>query len=270
MIRVKRVLNFVLVASISFTVVFLAVGMLSPRYVALIIVTAITIITIIAAPSFWQRIKANKRKKELSAWALSRNLRFHPDKRTEMHINYPQFSCLQNGNERYAFNVIEGTFASREICAFNYHYAVAGTEDKDKLNGPDPLGDLLSGHFFFSVVIVKTSMQCKPLLIRQERFLDKIADSAGLDDINFESTEFNNQFHVKSSDRRWAYDVINQSTMELLLSSCRFNIEFNGNCVIAYHNELFSSAYFEEALQLLTGILDNLPESLVQELKGKH
>ena len=50
------------------------------------------------------------------------------------------------------------------------------------------------------------------------------------------------------------------------LKASHFNIEFNGIWVIAYREELFAPGYFPEALQLLTGIVDNLPESMVREL----
>jgi hypothetical protein len=95
----------------------------------------------------------------------------------------------------------------------------------------------------------------------------KITDSPRSNDIDFESTEFNNQFHVSAHDRKWAYDVLNQKNMDLLLNSCRFSLEFNGNAVIAYQQSTFASGYFEEALLLLTRMLDNLPDSVIQELK---
>ena len=37
-------------------------------------------------------------------------------------------------------------------------------------------------------------------------------------EIEFESTEFSKEFHVKSPDRRWAFDVLSQATMEFLLA----------------------------------------------------
>jgi len=53
-----------------------------------------------------------------------------------------------------------------------------------------------------------------------------------------------------------------------MLQSLQYDIEFLGRHVIAYRNKTFKAGYFEEALILVNGILDRLPESLIQELKG--
>jgi hypothetical protein len=57
--------------------------------------------------------------------------------------------------------------------------------------------------------------------------------------------------------------------MEFMLSAPRFDIEFGGRQVISYRNNIFKTVEFEEALNLVNGILDRLPESLIQELKEK-
>jgi len=134
---------------------------------------------------------------------------------------------------------------------------------KDSEKG-NPIGDDIAGKHVLSALIIESSIQFQrfqPLCIRPESFLDKAVESIGLEDITFESIEFNNEFHVKAKDRRWAYDAINQATMELLLASLRFNIEFQDNYVIAYRNTPFTTADIEDALKLLTRILDNLPNS---------
>ena len=60
----------------------------------------------------------------------------------------------------------------------------------------------------------------------------------GFDDIDFESDEFSREFCVKAADRRWAFDVIHQATMEFLLAAPRFTIELAGPRVMAYRDEL--------------------------------
>ncbi len=123
-----------------------------------------------------------------------------------------------------------------------------------------------------STVVLYTDISLKPLSIRHEGLGDKVADSLNAkdyDDVKFESTEFNSQFHVKSPDLKWAYDVLSQATMEFLLKSPRFHLDFYGNTIIAYRDGVgfCKIADFEDAIKVTTGILDRLPASLIQELK---
>jgi hypothetical protein len=98
-----------------------------------------------------------------------------------------------------------------------------------------------------------------------------VTEFVGLDDIDFESTEFSQKFRVKSPDRRWAYDVVHQKTMELMLAHPHFLIDFHGSQVIAYYpDRMFSLREFESALKVVTGIVDYLPRDVVEELGQKR
>jgi hypothetical protein len=61
---------------------------------------------------------------------------------------------------------------------------------------------------------------------------------------------------------------MHQETMEFLLGSPHFHLDFRDRYVIAYRKKPFKVADFEAAIQVITGILDRLPESVVQELKA--
>ena len=64
--------------------------------------------------------------------------------------------------------------------------------------------------------------------IRAEHWGDKLVQAIGFDDIDFESAEFSRKFFVKSPDKRWAYDVIHQETMDYLLQAPDAAVEFGG------------------------------------------
>jgi hypothetical protein len=204
---------------------------------------------------WWDR-RQKKRAKELEAWAQSQGLTFNSGKDITIAYHFPALGCLQQGNDQhYAYNVIQGIVNHRKIYAFDYLCQSRDHQNKRSQRT-------------FSAVVVETDPILKPLFIRTENIFDKAKEELGFEDIKFESSAFNAQFFVKSPDRKWAYDVLNQKNIELLLSSCRFDIEFNGNGVIAYQKSgIFAAGYFPEAIQLLTGMLNNLPESLIQELK---
>src|SRR5690606_4766878 len=63
------------------------------------------------------------------------------------------------------------------------------------------------------------------LMIRAENLFDKIGAAMGFDDIDFESAEFSRKFMVKSSDKRFAYDVITPRMMEFLMASPKRSID---------------------------------------------
>lgn len=87
----------------------------------------------------------------------------------------------------------------------------------------------------------------------------------GVDDIDFESAQFSREFRVKSPDKKWAYDVLHQRTMEFLLSNPRFSIEFDTEHVICWRNRRFNLQTRESAIGVAEGILDRLPEYLIRE-----
>ncbi|MFH1737728.1 MAG: hypothetical protein ABIH23_01885 [bacterium] len=201
------------------------------------------------------------RIKELSAWADSKGFRFNPDRDHDMEDRYPDFSCLREGSARYAYNTIQGSQNGRGICAFDYHYETYSHDSK---------GHRQTHHHHFSAVIANTHLPLKPLFIRKEGFFDKITEFFGMDDIDFESAEFSRNFYVKSPDKRWAYDVISQATMEFLMSAPTFSLQFQGNDIIAYRGSTFSVSDFEDAVNVIEGILNRLPDYLLRELKGQN
>jgi len=219
----------------------------------------ILIVAAIIGLVIFAHLQAENRKKALAAWASSRGLSFQPAHDRGMDDRYPQFKCLKQGDDRYAYNVMEGAVGQRTACAFDYHYETHSTDSK---------GNRTTYDHHFSAVIVETGLALKPLVIRKEGFFDKIGEFLGFEDIDFESIEFSKAFYVKSPDRRWAFDVIQQSTMEFLLESPRFTLEFQESQIIAFRDRNFKPDDFEAALRVIEGVIERLPNYLLREMKG--
>lgn len=227
-------------------------------FFVLIIIVAIVAVAIVAA--IWSARMKDKRRQELAGWAQANGLKFLPEKDPSVWMRYGLFKCLQKGDNQYAYNVMLGTAGQRVTCGFDYHYETHSSDSK---------GNRQTHHHYFSALVMDANLPLKPLFIRPEGFFDKVAEFVGFEDINFESTEFSQKFHVKSPDRRWAYDVLHQKTMELMLTYPRFHIDFQGTQVMAYHdNKTFTMAEFSSALKVVTCILDYLPPGVVEELKA--
>ncbi|HHT9130083.1 MAG TPA: hypothetical protein ACFYEC_04365 [Candidatus Brocadiaceae bacterium] len=195
---------------------------------------------------------ANQRRKELLAWAQSKGLQFNSARHYGSDYRFPTFSCFQQGSSSYACNVITGSIADREFLGFDYSSNTPGKRADHR----------------FSAIILQSPILLKPLLIRPEKFIDKITEFAGFNDIHFESAEFNRKFNVKSPDKRWAYDVIHPRMMEFLLASPVFTIQLNLTQIMASRNHTFSVSDYESAVGVIEGMLDRLPEYLLKQQQG--
>jgi hypothetical protein len=196
---------------------------------------------------------SDKRRKELAAWAMSKDLNFTAEHDSSFQDRYPSFDCLQRGDSRYAYNIMAGTFAGREFLGCDYHYATGSGKSRTQHH--------------FSLVIIKSPILLEPLFIRPENFFDKLTELVGFNDIDFESAEFSKKFYVKSPDKKWAYDIIHQRMMEFLLASPEFSIQFDSLSVIIYRGTTFSPKDFDDAANLINGIFERIPDYVIQNQK---
>jgi hypothetical protein len=219
----------------------------------------ILMLVVIAVLAIYSHYRNQQRKNDLMRVAVRHGWQFNPYHDSSIEARFAAFECLQEGDNRYAYNILEGRYHERGICAFDYHYETYSTDSK---------GNRSTHHHQFSAAVLDTRLPLKPLLIRPEGFFDKVTEFFGADDIDFESHEFSRKFFVKSPDRRWAFDVIHQKTMEFLLAAPRFTIEMAGPYVIAFRSSEFDPDEFEQALRVASGIIDHLPNYLLSEWKG--
>lgn len=225
-------------------------------FVPIVAIALVVIVLIVVSSHF-----ARKRRKQLEEWAQSKSLSFDPSKRRNVDKDYPNFNCFRQGSNRYAENVMQGSWSDRRVLCFDYHYETHSTNSK---------GQRQTHHHHFSAVIIRSELPLKPLFIRPEGFFDKLAEFVGINDIDFESAEFSRKFYVKADDRRWAYDVIHQRTMELLLERPQFTIQFYGESVLVYRSSRFSTEQFEQALEIGCGILERFPDYLIKQIQEGH
>jgi len=195
-----------------------------------------------------------KRKKELAAWASAAGLAFSPSSDRSYDNRYPRFGCLHRGHSRSAYNIASGSWNDRHLEAFDYRYVTGHGKNRTTHT--------------FSAIILASSLPLKPLRIRPENAFDKLTEFFGADDIDFESDQFSREFHVKGPDKKWAFDVLHQRTMEFLLASPKFSVEFDSEHIVCWRNRKFDLQTRESAIAVVEGILDRLPEYLIREQKG--
>jgi hypothetical protein len=200
------------------------------------------------------QVAVARRRTRLAAWARARGFEFTPFHDGDFPYRHSGFECFNKGSSRYADNVAQGRIGPHKVCAFDYHYTTGSSERQ--------------GSRHFSGVVVTTNLPLKPLWIRHETIFDRVASLVGLPRVEFESAAFNREFHVASADRRWAFDVLPQSTIEFLLDSPKFTLEFQLCQILARREGLLDPKDFDSAIAVIEGILRRLPASLLQELQG--
>ncbi len=197
---------------------------------------------------------AKKRREVLAAWADAGGWHYTAGEVSSLEDRFPSFSQLQQGDNRYGFNVMRGRVGDLRAMAFDYHYQTYSTDSK---------GNRQTHHHEFSAVVVDSGLRLTGLSIRGESMFDKMKGAFGFDDIDFESAEFSRKFWVTSPSKRWAYDVLHQGTMEFLLESPRYSLEFeDGSQVMALRSRKFKPPEFDQALELITGVLDRIPKDI--------
>lgn len=204
--------------------------------------------------------REQERRAAMGGWAQTRGLFFEADKVRGFDKQYREFDCLRKGSNRYAFNIMAGEIEGLEAKFFDYHYETRSSDSK---------GNRRTTHHHFSAVILLSPFPLQPLVIRPEHIFDKLTAAFGWDDIDFESAEFSRRYHVKSPDKRWAYDVIHAPVMEMLLQVKGYHFACDGRSMICHGSaRRFELAEFEQAFRLASGILQGIPHHARERVAG--
>jgi hypothetical protein len=105
-------------------------------------------------------IANQRRKKELRAYAQSKDLQFHTGIHRDFHRRFPEFSCLKQGHSRRGYNIIIGDYQNHPVVMFDYQYKTGSGKHQHTHS--------------FSGVILDANLPLKPLVIRREHFFDKV------------------------------------------------------------------------------------------------
>jgi hypothetical protein len=204
---------------------------------------AVFLIVVVAAA-----IAARKRREAFRVLAARLGLRYEPFKRRDLARRYKFLDKLRRGHNRYAYNILSGSYKEHELILFDYHYQTGSGKNTQ--------------HHHFSFFILNLPMVFPELAIGPEHIFSKIAQSFGYDDIDFESHEFSRKFCVRSPDKKFAYDVCNARMIEYLLSNCNFSIEIESNVLAISFNRRLAPDQIEPNLNRLLEVRSLLPEYL--------
>lgn len=209
--------------------------------------------------------KAKERREALMALCAQRGWRFEPDSDYQHDDRFRHFSVFRSGSSRYAFNSLFGGLdidgAAQPLKAGDFHYETKSTDSKGKTT---------THHHYFSYLVVDLPYPGVPdLAIRPEGVFDKLSGFFGFDDIDFESKEFSDKFHVKGADKRFVYDVVHPRMMEFLLATRGPVLQISqGQCCVT-HRGTWKPAEFEHYLEWTQQFFERWPRHVTADLQSR-
>ena len=212
----------------------------------------VAVLVVAAIGTIYGVIQARKRQEGLFELAQRLGLDFSPAEDREIADRYGFLKELAEGENRYACNVLSGTYQQNQVLAFDYHYETY-TEGK---------GGRQTHHHWFSFFILTLPAVFPDLTIRRENFLTKVAEVFGYQDIKFESAEFSKAFCVRSPDKKFAYDVCNAQMMEYLLANRDLSVEIENQVLALAFNTRLSVEQIAANLQRQVELRSRLPQYL--------
>ncbi len=216
-------------------------------------VIIVAVLIVVAIGAIFNAIAQRKRREGLLELAQRLNLNFEGGNDTGIAGRFGFLKQLDQGDNRYATNVLSGTYQQNEILAFDYHYETHSTDGK---------GHQQTHDHWFSFFILTLPADFPDLTIRRENFLLKVAEVFGYQDIKFESAEFSKAFCVRSMDKKFAYDVCNEQMMEYLLANRDLSVEIENEVIALAFDTRLSVEQIESNLQRLVEIRSRLPQYL--------
>jgi hypothetical protein len=193
-------------------------------------------------------ISARKRREAMRALAAKLGLRFNPEKDWHLAKQYKFLNKLRRGSNRYAYNILSGSYKGNELKVFDYHYKTGSGKN--------------THHYHFSFFILHLPAAFPELVIGPEGIFSKIAQAVGYDDIDFESHEFSKKFCVRSADKKFAYDVCNSRMIEYLLANRGFSIEIEGSVLAIAFNRQLKPELIEPNIERLLTVRSLMPDYL--------
>jgi hypothetical protein len=174
---------------------------------------------------------------------------FNPNRDQGFAMGWGFLRWLARGQDRYAFNILRGTYHEQALFVFDYHYQTGSRKSRQE--------------YFCTLLMLVFKEAFPQVSIGPESLGEKIATAFGIgNDIKFESAEFSRTYRVQSKDKKFAYDVCNAQMMEYLLSNRSLEIEIQGPVLLLAFEPQLPVRQIESNLQRLIEIRSRLPDYL--------
>jgi hypothetical protein len=227
------------------------------------IVIGVGVVAAIALLAWLSWKKEQERIRALQALAAELGLSFDAGEDHGLGGRYPQFEVFRSGRAQVASNTLRGSLElsgrSCTLLAGDFRYKVTtGSGSKRRTSTRR-----------FSYLLLHPPWQSPPLLIRREGLFDKLKGALGFADIAFESTEFSRRFWVKSTDERFARDVLHPRMMEFLLAAQPPTVDIEGGVVcLVDGTRRWQPDEFRRQIAFARDFCNQWPQHLVKDARA--
>lgn len=187
---------------------------------------------------------SHQHRKALAAVAAQLGLEFAPGGR-RLDKELRDFDAMRAGSAPRIVNEMRGRYKERNVRVFDFEYTVQnGKHTSTRHRG---------------VMLCEVPRAWRDLRIVPEHLGHKLLDAVGMDDIDFESQEFSDRFWVRSTDRKFAYDVIDPRMMEFLLAPGPARWEIRDGILCMWGERRWRPADIVPGLDRLVGFVERVP-----------
>lgn len=185
------------------------------------ILAALAVVVVFVATAHYFKAK---RREAFRAFALRQGLQYAERDHFDL-LGWP-FNLFRRGDGRGIENVLWGTWRDTPMHAFDYWYYTETTDSKGRRS---------RSYRRYSCALVEVPASFPHLELAREGLLTRLADHIGLEDIEFESPEFNRRYNVKAKERKFAYELLDARMLRWLVDFDQgLSFEVMGNRVLAY------------------------------------
>jgi len=199
---------------------------------------------------------AQKRREAMAAYAASRGWAWTAeDPSLETVFAGTPFGL---GHGRRASNALRGQHDGRPLVAFDYEYKTTSGSGKDRRT---------TTHHY-SVIAMGAGAVFPDLAVTPQNMLSGFFGRVFNSDIELESEDFNREFVVTCSSRKFASDVLHPRMMEILLRWTDVGWRFERDSIVAVRSGQHTPEEIDAKLAHLDAILDAIPEFVWREVRG--
>jgi len=228
------------------------------------IMTAVEILVILGAAAVlgagwirWQFLEV-RRDKALESLARRFLMDFRFGLPQDLRDAFPQFRAIHDAMERggefqAGINSITGRRRGRFVAFFDYQYVTVTYSRR----GRWPWNEEREHRWTHtaSAVAARLDFASPPLLIRPERWTDKVAALMGYEDVDFSALpEFSRRFYVNGPDRVFARRLVTPLLAAFLVDHVRCAVDFCGPWILLSTGDRLSARragrLIEQASQL--------------------
>ncbi len=214
-------------------------------------------VVVVGAFVYFGWLSAKKRRELFQQFAASNSWTWTP-RDDSFSARFPG-SPFGDGDSRKAQNVLQGEHRGRPMVAFDYSYQTHSTDGEGRRQTTTHRYAVCA----FSLPAWLTKVELVP-----EGLLGRVGTALGMQDIEFESEDFNRRFRVRADNPKLAYDVLPPRTMEALLTRPALHLRLLGADALCWESGSHSPADLLARLDTLAVLLDGIPDFVWSDLKG--